>query len=320
MASTSDPKSPPPSTEPPSTSPSEYRPPLVTRLSPVKRRASARRLRLTASTLLLIGSIVLVVSMAVSWWGFSSTGAGASETIQFYPGSTYWTASSAAGTVSALYTTGGLVHVGQLYEAILGLGVTAAIAGFVATALGYLGVLAGPRGRAAARYTFLFALVGFVAAIVLPPLAAGAQPGALTTDGTATGGGGGCPSGSSPCSSFWGSLSANGVHVGWGADVGWYLAVVAIVLFFLALWQLWAARGQPWAPAPSWTPPPAAAPSPAAPVAAPAPQAAWAETNEPAGPQVPPNVPTGRCPRCGGTMAWAAPYSRWYCLTERKYL
>ncbi len=252
--------------------------------------------------------------MGVSWWGFSATGNGAGEVIQFYPGSTFWTTTSTAGTSSALYAASQFVHVGQLYEAILGIGILAAIAGFVATALGYLGVLAGPRGRAVGRFSFLFALTGFLAALILPILAAGGQPGALKTDGAAIAGGGACPSGASPCNSFWGSLSAGGVTAGWGADVGWYLAVAAVVLFFFALWQLWASRGQPWAPAPSWSPPPAAAgPADSSP-------SPWSEGGSPPMASPPSRAPTGRCPRCSGTMAWAAQYSRWYCLNEKQYL
>ncbi len=290
-------------------------------LKPPRPKMSARATRLTASTLLLIASIVLAVSMAVSWWGASTTGAGASLEVGFLPGSSYFFSSSAGGGTSGtqLYTNAGLVHVGHLYEAVLGVLVLATLAGFAAVVLGYLGAVGSFRSRVFLRVTLILTVISAGSAILLPALVAGAQPSSFTADGTTFGGmaGAGCGTGTTPCNSFWGSVTAGGTTVSWGADVGWYLSVAAAVLLVLALVELLLTRKAPYTQAevggvPGSTSPAAGGSGPAASAPAAAPGASAAAA--------PPQGAGAYCPRCGNPMTWVPQYSRYYCLTERTYV
>lgn len=292
-------------------------------MGPLPQKHTIKGTRLTASTLLLIASIVLAVSMAVSWWGASLTGGGTAGTIGLLPGSSYAVSGnfgSGGLAGSTTYTSAGLIHVGQLYEAVLGVGLLATLVGFAGMVLGYMGAFGTFRSRAYLRITLLLTIISFAGAALLPVLVALAQPAAFNADGSAFGGAGGsgCGTGSSPCNSFWGSLSAGGTTLSWGADVGWYLSVAAAVLLLVALLQLFTTRRQPytrdevWAASPHAAAPPApvvwAPPSPpgAAPVGGAAPPA--------------PQQTAGYCPRCGNPMTWIPQYSRYYCMTERTYL
>ncbi len=72
------------------------------------------------------------------------------------------------------------------------------------------------------------------------------QPGAFNADSTSGFGGSGCGNSPNPCTAFWGSVSAGGSTISWGADVGWYLAIAAAVLLLVAFIQLWSTRKMPY--------------------------------------------------------------------------
>jgi hypothetical protein len=288
-------------------------------VKPARPKMTPRGTRLTASTLVLIAAIVLAVSMAVSWWGASSTGGGPSLEVGFLPGSSY-TFSSSMGTGtsgSQLYSNAGLVHVGHLYQAVLGVLVVAALAGFAAMVLGYLGALGTFRSRRYMQITLVLTIISAGGAILLPALVAASQPSAFTADGTGFSGaaGAGCGTGTTPCNSFWGSVSGGGTTVSWGADVGWYLSVAAAVLLVIALVQFLQTRKSPYTrdevrPATVALPPAltgAATPPP--------PSEGTTAAASAAGP-----MPGSYCPRCGSPMAWVPQYSRYFCMTERTYV
>lgn len=78
--------------------------------------------------------------------------------------------------------------------------------------------------------------LAFILSIVGPIWMAVGQPSAL----------GNACSGYSPsyCTSFWGSTTISGTTVTWGPAAGWYLAVVAGVLFLVAsIWGMMIYRG-----------------------------------------------------------------------------
>lgn len=290
-------------------------------LHPPRRKFTTKQRRLLASTLVLVASIVLAVSMAVSWWGASSIGHGASEVIGFLPGSSYsFSTSGAAGATagSQAYAAEGLIHIGQLYEAVLGLVLLASLAGFAGMFLGYLGAFGSFRSRIWMRITLILTFVSFLGAVGLPILVAADQPSAFTADGAAIGapGGSGCGTGTNPCNSFWGSASAGGINTSWGADIGWYLAVAAAVLLLLALIQLLMTRSQPYTRDEVW----AASPQGPPPSAAVAPSSAPAPTPASGAVSAAPQAPGAYCPRCGNPMTWVPQYSRYYCLNERTYV
>jgi hypothetical protein len=219
-------------------------------LRPPRPKRPVKTIRITASTLVLLAAILLAVSMGVSWWGASEEGGGVSGVYSFLPGTSYQaTGNFGAGEVTnlATYAGSGLVHVGQLYEAVLGVGLMATLAGFAAMILGYLGALGTFRSRNFLNATLALVLLSFLAAALLPTLVAVLQPGAFNSDGTSfAGAGGGCGASPNPCTSFWGSQSAGAAHVSWGADVGWYLSLAAAALLLVALLQLLMTRRQPY--------------------------------------------------------------------------
>jgi hypothetical protein len=281
--------------------------------------------RLSASTLLLIASILLAVSMGVAWWGASVSGGGNAVTLGFLPGSSY-TGTSGSTTATTTYTSANLIHVGQLYEAILGVGLLAALTGFAGMVLGYLGAFGLFKSRAFLKITLLLTIIPFVGAALLPGLVALGQPAAFNADGASgfAGGGAGCGPSPNPCTSFWGSISAGGTTASWGADVGWYLSLAAAVLLFVALLQLVLTRRQPYTRDEIWstTPHPAPVPAPAA-WLPPAPPSTESMSVAPAVVGAAPAVTqpvAAYCPRCGNPMTYIPQYSRWYCMTERVYL
>ncbi|MCI4373009.1 MAG: hypothetical protein L3K02_05145 [Thermoplasmata archaeon] len=274
--------------------------------------------RLTASTLLLIATLLLAASMAVSWWGASISGGGHATVIGFAPGSSYNAQGGFNGTVQQTYISAGLVHVGELYEAVLGIGLVATIAGLVSVVLSYLGAFASFKTRRTIPLSLLITLISLASAATLPILVALGQPGAFNADNTSGFGSAACGPSPNPCTAFWGSISAGGSTVSWGADVGWYLAVAAAVLLLVAFIQLWSVRNAPYArdevraasaymaalPSGSSAPPPTSSMGSATPATL----------------SGAPSTTASYCPRCGNPMTYVSQYSRWYCMTERVYL
>jgi hypothetical protein len=245
-------------------------------LKPPRPKRSPRTVRSIAATFLLFGAVLVAVSMGVSWWGYSEQGKGISGTESFYPGNSYYelgTFPSGAVNSWQTYTTSGLLHVGQLYEAVLAVGILAALLGFVATVLGYLGAINSFHSRRSQTLTLLLVIVAFASTVALPITVAVGQPSAYNTDASSYLGG--CGPSPNPCTGLWGSQTAAGVTQSFGADIGWYLALAAAVFFVLALVQLLGSRRAPYtreevaaaAAQPNWSeglppPPPPMAPPP----------------------------------------------------------
>jgi hypothetical protein len=216
------------------------------------------------------------------------------------------------------YISAGLVHVGQLYEAVLAIGIIATIGGFVGMILSYIGAFGGFKSRKFLPVTILLTLISLVGAISAPAVVVAGQPGAFNSDNTSAFGGMGCGASPNPCTSFWNSVTTAGVTVSWGADVGWYFAVAAAVLLLVAFLLLWSTRKMPY----TRTELGAAGTLPnmvqlsgggtSAPISPP--------TSGAGGVATPPASTASLCPRCGNPMMYVTQYSRWYCLTERVYL
>lgn len=318
-------------------------------VSPV-RTSSASGKRLTAATLILVAAILLAVSMGLSWWGATITGNGESISLYFNPGSSYsGSGNTGAGffSGSATYASAGLGHVGQLYNALFGVGLLAAIAGFAAMGLAFVGALGGFRSRTFLRVTLVLLAVTFVAAAFLPAVVAVSQPAAFSADGAAgfPGTGSGCGAGENPCNSFWGSVSANGTTASWGADVGWYLGLAAATILFVALIMLLSTRRQPYTRDELWaayspTIVPGAYPGGQVPPTFPQNLPPWPTPIYPQSapwctlPTTPSTYPapdttsvvppatsaTPSCPRCGSPVWYVAQYSRYYCTRCGAYL
>ena len=291
-------------------------PMLVTR--PPRPKLSVKGTRFTASTLLLIATLLLATSMGVSWWGASVSGGGHATVLGFDPGSAFTVQSGSNSSAQQSYISVGLVHVGQLYEAVLGIGLLATVAGLVSVVLSYLGAFAVFKSRRILPFTLVITLISLASAAILPGLVALGQPGAFNADNTSGFGRSACGPSPSPCTGFWGSVSAGGSTVSWGADVGWYLAIVAAVLLLVGLLLLWTVRKMPYTRYEARATSAYMATVPAGPNA----DSASSSPGSPA-PVAPAGMPASTsayCPRCGNPMTYVTQYSRWYCMTERVYL
>jgi hypothetical protein len=214
-------------------------PPPMAPMPPARPSHNGRNL--AAGAILLVGGILALVSIFVSWWYLSESGG----TVNFLPGTS--ASGTFGGTTSTLtYSTLGIGWVGGLYIAILALAI---VVGVLALVAGILGVIGGA-GALPARHSGLvrgLAVAVVVIAIAAIAVAPGLQPWAFHQ----TPNSGACTnfnSGGSPCSSFWGSGNGDS----WGAGVGWYLMIGALVLGLVGL-ILWRVSRPMTSPTP-WTP------------------------------------------------------------------
>ena len=205
---------------------------------PLDSLGRTKRRRLAVSSLLLVGAVLLSVSMGVSWYELSVTGGGLDATVNYYPGSSY-TGSHANGTTgtggfagSGTYSSLNETHVGQLYEALLIIGIMSALSAFVAMGIGFLAPLGKLHSRHFLRVTIIFTVIALVAAALAPSLLALDQSAAFNADASAVNPHYSCPSSPSSCNSFWESQTMYAIPVTWGPSIGWYLALVAAVVLF----------------------------------------------------------------------------------------
>ncbi|MGC2035954.1 MAG: hypothetical protein WA761_11020 [Thermoplasmata archaeon] len=194
-----------------------------------------------------MAAVLLLASVFLGWYvttfSGSNDGVSVSESATFVPGQTVTYSFSCSGSVACpasnqtTYSNLGLNQTGKLYlttQILL-------ILGFI---LGFIGaiVLFVARAGFRARRSIGMALVvlGLIVAIATPMMLLALQPNALHTDSFTTG----ANSTSSPATSFFGScsgstcgLSGNAFNASetWGPGIGWYLAIVAFVLFVPAL-------------------------------------------------------------------------------------
>jgi hypothetical protein len=212
-------------------------------ISPVRNasESTAKDRRIVASSLVLIAAVLLLTAMLVSWWGITLTDGGTTASVNFLPGSSYSSSGTYKGGTfsgSGTYASANLSGVGILYETVLGAGLTSTIAAFAGMTLGFASASGTLRLRRPVGVADSLTTLSFVFALVLPILVVFAQPWAYNTD-TSTAGAS-CGGGSNPCNSFWGSAASGGTTATWGADVGWYLVVVASILLLGALVLFWA--------------------------------------------------------------------------------
>jgi len=211
-------------------------------LDPIGR---TRGRRVVASTLILIAAVLLTITAVVPWWSLSWSNPTESATIGFVPGSTY--------TVTGMNLSQGFsdltsypAQTGALYQGVLLGAVVAGLAAFLAMLLGFLGSFGVLGSRRFFGLTVIAAVVAVVGAAGLPAIVALYQPATVNANSNYGSGQSGCPSGASPCTSFWGASSGSGLSMVWGADLGWYLAVAAAVLLAIAIALLWVTRRQPY--------------------------------------------------------------------------
>ncbi|HTP54848.1 MAG TPA: SHOCT domain-containing protein [Thermoplasmata archaeon] len=200
--------------------------------------------RLVVAALLFVSGVLAAISTALSWWTLTGTGS-SDVTINFLPGSSI-RVSAGGMSQSVTFAQLELGPVGGLYEAILAIAIVVgclAIIGGLLTLLSSLGRVGNPARYATFRNLIVIVLVISLFLVIVVP----ALQGALTRQssfGTTL-----CTldsSSTNPCNDFWGSSSGGGDTYTWGADAGWYLAVVATVLLAVGLFLWRSARAAPW--------------------------------------------------------------------------
>jgi hypothetical protein len=221
-------------------------PPSSITPSPAPPEGPVNRDRVGASLLLVIGAILLAVSSFQAWWTLSEASGGGTATAYFLPGSSYSTSGPPGNgyfSGSGLYSAGGLTQVGQVYGAVLWIVIVLLVAAIVAAMIGFWGLSGTFRTRVTLYVTLLLTIGATVVGILLPLLLLGFQPAAFSGD---VGDELSCPPGTSPCTTFWGSYSAKGTAVSWGAGAGWYLALAAAGVLVCALILLIASLSRPY--------------------------------------------------------------------------
>jgi hypothetical protein len=202
--------------------------------------------RRAGGIILLLSLVILAVSLLLPWWFLSASEGSTTVGYDFLPGNTI-SATLDGSTISGSYSAAGFGGMAGLYEALFGLLVAGLALAGIAGVLGLLTDFGVLRGRTRGRALPALAIVGLLLVVAAVGVTTTAQPSTFNNanpDGL-------CSafanySGSSPCSSFWGSISANGATISWGAGTGWYIGVVGLV-FVLAGVLVWnSGRKDPW--------------------------------------------------------------------------
>jgi len=232
--------------------------------------ANVKMGRTIAALLILVAAILMVVAIVVPWYTVGASGDGLTENANYYAG-----LSSQNGTIqhtcsgvprcdpSSSYSSADYNNTGNIAET----GFFLLIGGFV---LGIIAAILGLASRGNSRRAtpaMALAIIALILALVAPVLFAVALPGAINKDLHS-------PSGSGPWGSFIGTGSTpigGGITLStsWGPAIGWYLSIVAFVLFLVGVILLARARKEPPAAPvtqpmmgqdPSMMPPPASPP------------------------------------------------------------
>lgn len=193
-------------------------------------------MRLSAAAIALVAGVCSGISAFSAWWTLTGSGP-VSATLSFLPGDSL-SASESGSTSSYTYASQGLGQVGALYEGVLAIAIVVMVLSFIAGAIGLVISLVRSRSQSKGGSFMSLTIVVIVVSLVAILLAALAQPSIIAQH--PGGACGGYPGMKTPCNSFWGSVSANGETVTWGADSGWYLEIAALVLVIAAfvVWRL----------------------------------------------------------------------------------
>ncbi len=180
----------------------------------------------------LFASVLAALAVASPWWYLTTSSAGLSSTVAFYPGPDLRITTVGGGGAES-YAAAGVPGVGSLYEGILAGTVALALLGLVVLVL--LLILARRRtaapwaDRAVPRLLVAALVLGiFMAALVpiaQPQLYRAANPGASCSSPTPV----------PACQGFWGSSTHGGSSSAWGAGPGWWLDVVATLGLLLTV-------------------------------------------------------------------------------------
>ncbi len=200
----------------------------------------------------VIAIVLAIVSVAAPWWSenFSGSGSFLGITIDVNGNANYGlfgvtsTVSSPRANSTNTSTYENAPHVGSVFSLASILVVLGLIAGIGMAALSIM-----PNARFK-RFAALLGVVAFLLSLLAPIYVMSALPDAVNADSGST-------TSFTTVSGFWGTKSSSflsiSTSVTWGAGFGWYLALVAAVLFFIGALVLLASR-RPAMPAPQTVP------------------------------------------------------------------
>jgi|GEM_PF-5496075 len=183
--------------------------------------------------LVVVAFVIVLASLTTSWWGYSVSSGGTTQSVQFLPGSNYNIACTGHCSVASASNAYSAIpgSLNTIYEGVLGLLIaSAAMIGLAALFLGF-GALGRRPTPIQPFWTRLFLLLSPLLLFVAVVWTAGGQPSAFPSGGSPFGGTG--SSGESPANSFWGSSATDSAQ--WGAGIGWYLAVVGVVILLVVV-------------------------------------------------------------------------------------
>jgi hypothetical protein len=199
---------------------------------------------LVTAGLALACGVIAAVSAFSAWWTWSVTATGyGTVAVHFLPGNTL--SGRVFGTAATNeYAGAGLGQTGALYEGVLAGAMAVMVLCFIAgivTLLAALGKVRNPARHSTLRNTLVVPLYILLVLVVIVPVLQPSlidrdSPGLCSDLGTKA----------TPCNSFWGSVHPSGGSSEWGADVGWYLAVSAVVLLIAAIVVWWWSADEAW--------------------------------------------------------------------------
>jgi hypothetical protein len=289
----------------------------ITYPTPTSLRSPSRR-RTTAGILLIVAVVLAGVSLGTSWWTISVNDGPDSGSIYFLPGNSVSSTENGVSS-SQTYTSTDLNETGTLFQSVF----YAVLGVLVLSALGAVFALVTAfhrRARAGwGTAVVISVVVALALALVSVALVPAVEPSLFSKDNPSNICGEFQGTGdNSPCTTYWGSITTSHGTITWGADLGWYTLIAALVFVVAALALWFAARKEPWtreieyAQAPGtptgWAPIPGTAPGyPASPYS---PGGGYPGYAPPGPPGVLP--PTTRPPQEGsrGPDWWACPVCR----------
>ncbi len=191
----------------------------------------AARVRLQA-IFCVLGGLLALVAAYTPWWYDSNVRSGTSSTTSFLPGGSLY-AGGGGGGGDVPYSVAGLASIGVLYEIVFATLILLTLLAFVVAGIGF--ARSGGRGfsREVRRLSVLGSWILLIASVAIVAATPFVQPvlyGQQAPAGTCS-----APSSAGPCHSFWGTTSAGGSTITWGAGTGWGLAVAGAATLALGV-------------------------------------------------------------------------------------
>ncbi len=174
----------------------------------------------------VIGLALVAAALGVSWYTINSTNTGTENFLLWNT----CTATPAGGGATSTNTNcySAMPQLGTIFSATEWTLVVALIFSVVAFSFALVGALGRAVSRSQPRLISAMFFLAFILCLIGPIWMAVGQPGALNAANACQG-----ATGATPCSSYFGSVTNAGVTTAWGPAAGWFVALVAAVMFLV---------------------------------------------------------------------------------------